>query len=57
MAVSTSTRTPLGRLGRPEEVAALIRFLCDDGSGFVTGAVVPIDGGQLLGAARSEVTA
>ena len=43
-------RTPLGRLGRPEEVAALIRFLCDDGSGFVTGAVVPIDGGQLLGA-------
>lgn len=42
-------RTPLGRTGSPEEVGALVRFLCSDTAGFVTGAVVPIDGGQLLG--------
>ncbi|HEY6061343.1 MAG TPA: SDR family oxidoreductase, partial [Gemmatimonadales bacterium] len=42
-------RTPLGRVGTPEEVGALVRFLCGDAAGFITGAVVPIDGGQLLG--------
>jgi 3-oxoacyl-[acyl-carrier protein] reductase len=42
-------RTPLGRTGQPEEVAALVRFLCGEAAGFITGAVVPIDGGQLLG--------
>lgn len=42
-------RTPLRRVGTPEEVGALVRFLCGDTAGFITGAVVPIDGGQLLG--------
>jgi 3-oxoacyl-[acyl-carrier protein] reductase len=42
-------RTPLGRTGTPEEVGALVRYLCSDAAGFVTGAVIPIDGGQLLG--------
>lgn len=43
------SRTPLGRVGTPDEVGALVRFLCGDTAGFITGAVVPIDGGQLLG--------
>jgi len=42
-------RTPLGRIGRPGDVAAAVRFLCGAGAGFVTGAVLPVDGGQLLG--------
>lgn len=43
-------RTPLGRMGLPEDVAAAVRFLCSEESGFVTGVVLPVDGGQLLGA-------
>lgn len=43
--------TPLGRMGRPEDVAAVVRFLCSDGAGFMTGAVLPIDGGQLMAGA------
>ncbi len=44
-------RTPLGRMGHPEEVAATVRFLCSEAAGFITGVVLPVDGGQLLGAA------
>jgi 3(or 17)beta-hydroxysteroid dehydrogenase len=36
---------PLGRLGQPEEVAALCVYLLSDEAGFITGADVPIDGG------------
>ncbi|MBI4501760.1 MAG: 3-oxoacyl-ACP reductase FabG [Gemmatimonadetes bacterium] len=43
-------RTPLGRTGHPEEVAALVRFLCAEEAAFITGATIPVDGGQLLGA-------
>ena len=42
-------RTPLGRAGQPGDVAAAVRFLCDDAAGFITGCVLPVDGGQLLG--------
>lgn len=37
---------PIGRMGKPEEIAALALFLCSPGAGFINGAAIPIDGGQ-----------
>lgn len=36
---------PVGRLGRPEEVAETVIWLCSDASSFITGDAIPIDGG------------
>jgi acetoacetyl-CoA reductase len=37
---------PVGRLGRPDEIAALIAFLCSDEAAFITGAEIDINGGM-----------
>ena len=36
---------PLKRMGSPEEIAAVCTFLASDGAGYITGAVIPVDGG------------
>jgi 3-oxoacyl-[acyl-carrier protein] reductase len=41
--------TPLGRLGGPRDVAGAVDFLASDQAAFITGAVVPVDGGLGLG--------
>eukprot|EP01012_Entosiphon_sulcatum_P018300 TRINITY_DN2302_c0_g1_i1.p1 TRINITY_DN2302_c0_g1~~TRINITY_DN2302_c0_g1_i1.p1 ORF type:complete len:266 (-),score=54.78 TRINITY_DN2302_c0_g1_i1:50-823(-) len=43
---------PLGRIAEPEEVASLIAFLASDEAAFITGAVIPIDGGRACLGAR-----
>ncbi|MCY4193299.1 MAG: SDR family oxidoreductase, partial [bacterium] len=40
---------PLRRLGEPSEVAATISFLASDAAGYITGAVIPVDGGLSMG--------
>ena len=38
-------RIPVGRVGEPAEVAALVAFLCSDHAGYITGATYDINGG------------
>ena len=40
---------PLGRFGTTEEVAETVRFLASDAAGYITGAVIPVDGGLGMG--------
>jgi NAD(P)-dependent dehydrogenase (short-subunit alcohol dehydrogenase family) len=45
---SYAENTPLGRVGRPDDVAALVRFLAGDESAWLTGQNITVDGGQSL---------
>ena len=40
---------PVGRFGKPEEVAEAVRYLCSFDAAFITGAVIPVDGGIGMG--------
>ena len=41
------SRTPLGRWGEPEDLGGAVLFLCSEQAAFVTGAILPVDGGYL----------
>jgi NAD(P)-dependent dehydrogenase (short-subunit alcohol dehydrogenase family) len=43
------SRTPLGRLGKPDEVAEAAYFLVSPASSYITGVVLPVDGGNSIG--------
>ena len=44
-----AAQVPLGRVASPHEVAGVVGFLASDGAGYITGAVVPVDGGLAMG--------
>ena len=41
-------RTPLKRWGQPEDIAQVVAFLCSPAAAFMTGTIVPVDGGYLI---------
>lgn len=45
MLASFGPAHPIGRIGRPEEIAETVAFLASDAAGFITGALVAVDGG------------
>jgi len=54
MLSTCESKIPLGRLGRPEDVAALFAFLASDEAAFITGQAFVIDGGEIAGGLASQ---
>ena len=44
-----AAQVPLGRVARPDEIATVVGFVASDGAGYMTGAVLPVDGGLAMG--------
>lgn len=42
-------RTPMGRMGQPDDIGEAALFLASEGAGFITGVVLPVDGGNSIG--------
>jgi NAD(P)-dependent dehydrogenase (short-subunit alcohol dehydrogenase family) len=47
--------TPMGRIGQSDEVADVVLWLCSEQSSYITGAVIPIDGGHSAGVKPQQV--
>jgi 3-oxoacyl-[acyl-carrier protein] reductase len=44
-----TAQIPLGRVGKPEELAALVAFLCSERASYITGSSIAVDGGHVKG--------
>jgi NAD(P)-dependent dehydrogenase (short-subunit alcohol dehydrogenase family) len=54
MLAAKGAEYPLGRTGEPEDVSEIVRFLISDKASWITGAVIPVDGGSTLGLVKKH---